>query len=330
MVIQVENLTKRYGTTVAVDGLSCSVDQGEIVGFLGPNGAGKSTTMRILTCFMPATSGSARVMDHDVFTESLDVRRCIGYMPEGVPLYPEMRVTEYLRFRAALKRVPVRERKKRIDSVLDRCGIADVRRKLIGQLSKGYRQRVGLADALVADPPVLILDEPTIGLDPNQIRSVRSLIRELGEKHTILLSTHILPEVEATCSRVLIINQGKVVYSRSVAEVREQEAEATAVKAEVRGPSQQVKGVLADVPGVTQVQLDGEEDGVACFTIHAKPKADVREEVFQRVSRNDWTLRELRRESISLEDIFVRITAGDAQDEGASVTTKDVETAKAD
>jgi len=315
LVIQVDNLTKRYGANVAVDGISFNVDRGEIVGFLGPNGAGKSTTMRMLTCFMPATSGNASVMGHDIFTQSHEVRRNVGYMPEGVPLYPEMRVVEYLRFRAKIKRVPLRERRKRVDEVMDRCSVADVRRKLIGQLSKGYRQRVGLADALVADPPVLILDEPTIGLDPNQIRTVRKLIRELGEKHTILLSTHILPEVEATCTRVLIINEGRIVYSRSLKEIETQEAGTAFVEAEVCGPAEQVRSVLADVPGVASVRSERTRDGAGVFTLGLEPGADVREEVFRRVARNGWTLRELHRRTLTLEDIFVRITARDTHEE---------------
>ena len=317
-VIEVSQLTKRYGNTIAVDDISFSVGQGEIVGFLGPNGAGKSTTMRILTCFMPATDGAATVMGHDTFRQSLDVRRCIGYMPEGVPLYPEMRVTEYLKFRAAIKGVPRGDRKQRVGEVLERCGVKEVRRKLIGQLSKGYRQRVGLADALVADPPILILDEPTIGLDPNQIRSVRNLIRELGEKHTILLSTHILPEVEATCSRVLVINQGRIVFTESLEAIRKQGAESASIKVEVRAPEKQARTVLTDIAGVETVKVDGQEDGVVLLTVKTRGGADVREEISQRMAKNGWALRELRRESVTLEDIFVRITAGENPQEATS------------
>lgn len=317
-VIEVSQLTKRYGNTIAVDDITFAVDQGEIVGFLGPNGAGKSTTMRILTCFMPASEGNASVMSFDTFRQSQDVRRSVGYMPEGVPLYPEMRVTEYLRFRSAIKGVPRRDRKQRVGEVIERCDISSVRRKLIGQLSKGYRQRVGLADALVADPPILILDEPTIGLDPNQIRSVRKLIRELGEKHTILLSTHILPEVEATCSRVLVINQGRIVFTESLEAIRKQGAEDAPIKVEVRGPEKQVQNVLTGITGVERVKCDGQEDDVVALTVKTKAGADVREEIFQRVAKNGWSLRELRREAVTLEDIFVRITAGDTPEETTS------------
>ncbi|MFM8364216.1 MAG: ABC transporter ATP-binding protein, partial [Verrucomicrobiota bacterium] len=209
-MIKVENLVKKFGATTAVDGIDFEVGKGEIVGFLGPNGAGKSTTMRMLAGFLPPTSGRATVAGFDVFTESLRAREHIGYMPENVPLYPDMRVGEFLRYRAALKGVPGRRLNERIGDVLELCGLADVRKKIIGRLSKGYRQRVGLADAMVHEPDLLILDEPTIGLDPNQIRLVRDLIRNLRRHHTILLSTHILPEVEALCSRVIIINKGRI------------------------------------------------------------------------------------------------------------------------
>src|SRR5690242_15609565 len=209
-MIQVDNVTKYFGPVLAVDHINFSVDKGEIVGYLGPNGAGKTTSLRILTSYLPATSGTARVAGHDVRTESMEVRRNIGYLPESVPLYPEMRVEEYLSYRAKLKGVDRKDRKNRIDYCLQRCRIREVRRRLIGTLSKGYRQRVGLADAMVHDPPILILDEPTVGLDPLQIRETLHLIQVLGESHTILLSTHILAEVEAVCERVIIINAGRI------------------------------------------------------------------------------------------------------------------------
>src|SRR5256884_790125 len=209
-MIKVENLTKRYAGVTAIDNISFEVGKGEIVGFLGPNGAGKSTTMRILSGFMPATTGRASVAGFDVFDQSLQARARLGYMPENVPLYTDMRVTEYLRYRAALKGVHHRRITERIGDVKELCGLKSVENKLIGALSKGFRQRVGLGDALVAEPDLLILDEPTIGLDPNQIRQVRELIKNLGEQHTILLSTHILPEVEMTCSRVIIIHKGRI------------------------------------------------------------------------------------------------------------------------
>jgi ABC-2 type transport system ATP-binding protein len=314
-MIQVEQLTKRYGSTVAVDGISFQVEQGEIVGFLGPNGAGKTTTMRILTCYLPATSGRVTIAGHEVFDDSLEVRRKIGYLPEGVPLYPEMRVREYLAYRARVKGVPERERRTRVGYVMGRCGVADVERTLIGSLSKGYRQRVGLADALVNDPPVLILDEPTLGLDPNQIRLVRDLIRDLGQKHTVLLSTHILPEVEMVCGRVIIIREGKLVFQETLDNIARQSAARAKVVVEARvGAAEAAKAsaVLGDVPGVVRVSVlaDGGSAWTA-FELDVQPGADVREEVGRRMVRNGWALRELRKEQPSLEDIFVRLTAKD-------------------
>ncbi|HMC64948.1 MAG TPA: ATP-binding cassette domain-containing protein, partial [Gemmataceae bacterium] len=232
-MIQVDNLSKFFGPIQAVDSISFRVAQGEIVGFLGPNGAGKTTTMRILTTYLPATSGIARVAGHDVMTESMDVRRNIGYLPESVPLYQEMRVEEYLHYRAKLKGVERKARQKRIDYCLDRCRIREVRRRLNGSLSKGYRQRVGLADAMIHDPAILILDEPTAGLDPLQIKDTLALIRELGERHTILLSTHILSEVEEVCRRVIIINAGRIGLDKNLAELS---TEAAVILLEVRGP----------------------------------------------------------------------------------------------
>src|SRR5438876_5381713 len=232
-MIQVDDLTKYFGPVLAVSHISFRVAQGEIVGFLGPNGAGKTTTIRILTSYLPATSGIARVANHDVMKESMDVRRAMGYLPESVPLYPEMRVEEYLLFRAKLKGVDRKARPSRLDYCLDRCRIREVRRRLIGTLSKGYRQRVGLADAMIQDPPILILDEPTAGLDPLQIRETLSLIKELGDQHTILLSTHILSEVEAVCERVIIINAGRIGFSQQMAEIESH----AIIQLEVRGPS---------------------------------------------------------------------------------------------
>ncbi len=312
-MIQVEQLTKRYGSTVAVDGISFEVEQGEVVGFLGPNGAGKTTTMRILTCFLPATAGRVAIAGREVFGESLEVRRNIGYLPEGVPLYPEMRVREYLAYRARIKEVPQRERRMRVEYVMDRCGVADAERKLIGSLSKGYRQRVGLADALVSDPPVLILDEPTIGLDPNQIRLVRDLIRDLGRKHTVLLSTHILPEVEMVCGRVIIIQNGKLVFQDTLANIARQSSGGAKVVVEARvGPAEAEKAAaaLGQVPGVLRVRTQSGAPWSA-FELEVASGADVREEVGRSMVQGGWALRELRKEQPSLEDIFVRLTAKD-------------------
>src|SRR5438309_4666151 len=234
-MISVDKLTKYFGPVLAVDRISFQVDKGEIVGFLGPNGAGKTTTMRILTTYLPATSGIAKVAGYDVMTQSLGVRRNIGYLPESVPLYPEMRVDEYIMFRAKLKGVGRKERLSRVEYCLDRCRLKEVRRRLIGTLSKGYRQRVGLADAMVHDPAILLLDEPTSGLDPMQIRETLALIKELGANHTVLLSTHILPEVEAICERVIIINGGRVGFSRTLADIESQ----AVILLETRGPGEQ-------------------------------------------------------------------------------------------
>ena len=307
-MIEVRQLVKRYGPTVAVDGISFEVERGEIVGFLGPNGAGKTTTLRILAGFMPATAGSARVAGHDVFSESLDVRRNIGYLPEGVPLYPEMRVQEYLTYRARVKGIRRRDRRNRVGHVMERCGVTEVRRKLIGSLSKGYRQRVGLAEALVHDPPVLILDEPTIGLDPNQIRHVRQLIRDLGEDHTVLLSTHILPEVEMVCQRVVILHNGRLVFQDSLEAITRQGADKTLVTAEVRAPADAATSALLDLPGVLDLRWE-EAGAFTRLELRVDPASDVREQVFQCAVRKGWTLRELRWDRPSLEDIFVRLTA---------------------
>jgi len=305
--IQVEHLTKIYGTTPAVDDLSFEVDRGEIVGFLGPNGAGKTTTMRILTGFIPATSGRARIAGHDVFSESLEARRCIGYVPEGMPLYPEMRVREYLDFRARIRGLSRRERRRRLDEMMDRCDIRDVRRQLIGSLSKGYRQRVGLAEVLVADPPVFILDEPTIGLDPNQIREVRRIIRDLGGKQTVLLSTHILAEVEMVCDRVLIIVNGRLAHAGPVREGRRAGARLSVV---VRGPRDRVQAVLREIEGVSAAtwREDGPE---GTLEVTVRNGHDVRGKVSRCIAENGWTLLEMHPEREGLEEMFIRLTTGE-------------------
>lgn len=306
-MIEVKNLVKKFHSNVAVDDISFSVGQGEIVGFLGPNGAGKTTTLRILTCFFPATSGTATVAGFDIFRDSLEIRKRIGYLPESLPLYPEMRVEEYLRYRAKLKRVPSPQVPKRVNEVMERCWITDHRRRIIGQLSKGYRQRVGLADVLVHNPPILILDEPTVGLDPNQIRETRKLIKELGEQHTVFLSTHILPEVEMICSRVIIINQGKLVAMDTSEGLRRRLQGGLMVRMEVRGPAEEIRSELAKLPGISRMD-HWENDGISQFSIMTENNLDIREDLFLLVSRKGWVLRELKREGASLEEIFVQIT----------------------
>jgi len=252
--IEVQNLVKEYGPRRAVDDVSFNVEKGEVVGFLGPNGAGKTTTLRILTCFMPATSGKARVAGYDIFTRSMDVRRRVGYLPENVPLYTEMRVVDYLWSRAGLKQVPFRERAGRIRRALDSARITDVADRVIGHLSKGYRQRVGLADVLTHDPEILILDEPTVGLDPNQVREARDLIKELGRERTILFSTHIIPWVEEVCQRALVIARGRIVAEGSVAELAGSLADHALVSVRSRAPFASTAAIVRAFPGAKAVE----------------------------------------------------------------------------
>ena len=306
-MIKVKNLTRLFGETVAVDRATFHVEEGQVVGFLGPNGAGKTTTLRILTCFLPATAGEATVNGHDVFWDSLAVRKSVGYLPETVPLYPEMRVAEFLNYRARLKGLSRSDRRRRVAEVLERCAIADVSRRLVGQLSRGYRQRVGIADALVGDPKVLIMDEPTVGLDPNQIRETRKLIKDLGRAHTILLSTHILPEVEMVCDSVIIIHQGAIAAQGNIAELRKQLSPGTGrLYLQVKGPADQVERSLGAIGGVRRV-VRHTEQGEESFILDTSA-ADVREEVFDRIARSGWKLLEMHTEMATLEDIFVRLT----------------------
>jgi gliding motility-associated transport system ATP-binding protein len=309
-MIKVENLTKRYAGQTAIQDLNFEVAQGEIMGFLGPNGAGKTTTMRILAGFMPPSSGRASVAGFDVFQQSLQARAHLGYMPENVPLYSDMRVTEYLNYRAALKTVPHRRIAERTGDVKELCGLKDVERKLIGTLSKGYRQRVGLADALLAEPDLLILDEPTIGLDPNQIRQVRELIKNLGKQHTILLSTHILPEVEMTCSRVIIIHKGRIEACDTPDNLLGKIRQAGGVELEAKVGKDNGVEELKKLPGVRDVVTDGEDDWKR-FSLRVESGTDVREEVFRLAIDRNWTVRELTQRRGTLEDVFVELTHPD-------------------
>ena len=324
VMIDIENLTKWYGRTLALDRASFRVLRGQIVGFLGPNGAGKSTTLRILTGFIPATSGRAAVAGRDVFTESLAVRASVGYMPENVPLYPEMRVEEYLKFRAALKGIPASNRRAAVDASIQRCWLADMRRRLVGQLSKGYRQRVGLAEALLGEPPVLILDEPTIGLDPTQIHEVERLIRALGEKHTILLSSHILPQVEKTCSHLVIIAEGRIAAAGSIEDLREGLGQQHRVVLEVRaadgsadGPNEMARA-LGQVGGVASV--DREDAGGGWWRLSVTPSGpgDVREALHRLVAGRGWHLREMHSQAPSLDDLWMRVVTGRSEGQPAS------------
>src|SRR3954463_10907443 len=309
-MIKVEHLTKRYAGHTAIKDLSFEVGKGEIMGFLGPNGAGKTTTMRILASFMPPTSGRASVAGFDIFEQSLQARAHLGYMPENVPLYNDMRVTEYLNYRAALKDVPHRRVAERVGDVKELCGLKEVENKEIGTLSKGYRQRVGLPDALVHEPDLLILDEPTSGLDPNQIRQVRELIRNLGKQHTILLSTHILSEVEMTCSRVIIINKGRIEACDTPENLLGEIRTAGGVTLEAKVGDENGAEQLKRIPGVRDVttSADGEWQ---TFALRVESGADVREEVFRLAADRRWSVRELSQRRATLEDVFVEITHAD-------------------
>jgi ABC-2 type transport system ATP-binding protein len=309
-MIEVAGLSKSFLDRRVVSDVTFNVGEGEILGFLGPNGAGKTTTMRMLTGFLPPSAGSVRIAGIDLGRKPLEVKRKIGYLPETVAPYPEMRVREYLRYRADLQGISRAEGKRNLPEVLERCLLEDVADQIVGNLSKGYRQRVGLASALIHRPPVLILDEPTVGLDPKQIIRIRALIKELGRDHTVLLSTHILPEVELICDRVVIIDGGRIVASGEPETLRGQLAGGTTLALEVRGPETEVVEALSKLPGVRAVR--GGQAGDGRMTVEADAGADVRESVFREISARGWVLLEMTPEKLSLEDIFVRITTRDA------------------
>ena len=310
-MIKVDNLTKRFGRHPAVTGATFAVEQGEVVGFLGPNGAGKTTTIRMLTGFLPPSSGSASIDGLDVNRHSLEARRRIGYLPESVPLYRDMRVREYLRFRGQLKGLGGNALRTRMDEVLELCGLRDVRRKMIRTLSKGFRQRVGLADALIHDPPLLILDEPTNGLDPNQIRAIRHLIKQLGQSHTILLSTHILSEVEMICDKIVIIDGGKVLASDTPANLISTMRTAGRISLELRADPENARkkiGSLDNVKKVTHERTRGDWDE---FSVLVESGTDTREHIANLVREEQWPLRSLYRQAETLEDVFVELTRKD-------------------
>jgi ABC-2 type transport system ATP-binding protein len=315
-MIEVINLTKRYARHRAVTGLTFSVQPGEIVGLLGPNGAGKSTIMRILSCYMPATSGTARVAGFDVFTEADEVRRHIGYMPENNPLHRDMRVRDYLKFRARLKGMTRTRSRERVDTVMVQCGLTDVAKRVIGHLSKGYQQRVGLADALVHEPDLIILDEPTAGLDPNQIRSVRQLIKELAGKHTVLLSTHILPEVEMTCHRVLILHQGRILADDTPRNLEKLMSHNGQIIAEIAAPLETLRELWEHVAEVEHFDVAPSDGDFVRCSLTPRAGVDLRPHIFKLVCEREWTLRELSHSRHSLEDIFVRVTRADREEEG--------------
>jgi ABC-2 type transport system ATP-binding protein len=312
-LIEVEDLTKSFGSVTAVDHVSFTVKKGEILGFLGPNGAGKTTTMRILTGFMPATSGTARVGGFDVFADSLEVRRRIGYLPEVPPVYPDMSVETYLDFVARIKNVPAERRGDRVADAMKKANIEDKRSELIKRLSRGYRQRVGLAQALVHDPDVIILDEPTVGLDPKQIIEVRHLIKGLAGTHTIILSTHILPEVSMTCDRVVIINKGRIVAVDTPQNLTTQLKGGQKIRLEVKAPEKDLRELLAQIPGASRVQVEPPRgDGHVLATVEAATGKDIRSQIAAKVVEKGWTLFELRGVSLSLEEIFLQLTTDDA------------------
>jgi ABC-2 type transport system ATP-binding protein len=307
-MIEVENITKSYGPTHALRGVSFKIDKGEIVGFLGPNGAGKSTTMKILTCFIPADSGRATVDGLDVFSESLEVRRKIGYLPESTPLYMEMPVVDFLKFVGGMRGIGGSHLRHRIGEVVRLAGLEGAVGKNIGELSKGYRQRVGLAQALIHEPDILILDEPTSGLDPNQIKEIRDLIKEIGREKTVILSTHILPEVTATCDRAIIISDGRVVASGTPQELTARGRGGQEVVACIRGPQADVEARLSAISGVNEVRATGSDSGVVRFEVRGGEGSGLSEQVFRTVVDNRWTLTELRQGQATLEQVFAELT----------------------
>jgi len=310
-MIEVKHLTKRYARHDAVRDISFSVARGEIVGFLGPNGAGKTTTLRMLTGYLPPTSGTATIADFDIFRQSIAARQKIGYMPENVPLYEDMRVREYLKFRAQLKGLNNTDTRRRVGDVIDTCGLENVRRKMIKTLSKGYRQRVGLADALVHDPELLILDEPTNGLDPNQIRQIRELIRHLGQTHTVLISTHILSEVEMICNRVIIIDGGKIKAADTPANLIAEMRAAGRIQVEIQADAEVVAGALGRLESVKKVTPETLEGEWTRYTLWVDSGTDSREHIAQLAAQYGWPLRSLFRHEATLEDVFVELTRRD-------------------
>jgi ABC-2 type transport system ATP-binding protein len=315
-MIEVANLTKRYAGVTAISNISFKVARGEIVGLLGPNGAGKSTTMRILACYLPASSGTVRVAGLDVFRDSKEVRRRIGYMPENNPLHFDMRVREYLKFRARLKGLSRRRSRERVDIVTEQCGLTDVTRRIIGHLSKGYRQRVGLADALVHEPELIILDEPTIGLDPNQIRSVRQLIKNLAGNHTVLISTHILPEVEMTCNRMVIMYEGKILAEGTSEDLLRLISGNSQVIAEIAAPLEHLHECWNQIPEIEHADVSPADGQYYRCALTPRNGLDLRPYIFEVVRANGWSIRELTRSRHSLEDIYVQVTRPEEEEEG--------------
>lgn len=314
-MIEVRNLTKYYGSKMAIEDVNFQVEKGEILGFLGPNAAGKTTTMRILTCYMPATKGTARVAGYDIFEDSLQVRRRIGYLPENPPLYTDMTVSSYLGFVSKIKGIEPAQREKKVEEVMERCNIAEVKDKVIGKLSKGYKQRVGLAQALIHDPEILILDEPTVGLDPKQIIEVRELIKSLGGDHTVVVSSHILPEVSMTCQRVVIINEGRVVAEDTPENLTAKLRGSESIYLEVAGPQREILQTLQGVKGILEVTTEA-KDGRSAFYLESELGEDIRKELSSLIVRKGWGLYEIRTRGMSLEEIFLHLTTKEEEVKG--------------
>jgi ABC-2 type transport system ATP-binding protein len=306
-LIEVENLTKYYGPQMAIEEVNFKVEKGEILGFLGPNAAGKTTTMRLLTCYMPATRGTAKVAGYDIFENSLEVRKRIGYLPENPPLYNDMSVSSYLEFVSKIKGIEPSQRGKRIQAVMERCSITEVKDKVIGRLSKGYQQRVGLAQALIHDPEIIILDEPTMGLDPKQIIEVRELIKGLGGDHTVVVSSHILPEVSMTCQRVVIINEGRVVAEDTPENLTAKLKGSESIYLEVEGPQEEVVKALKGMEGILEVKAEA-KDGRGSFYLESELRKDIRRELSSLIVGKGWGLYEIRSRGMSLEEIFLHLT----------------------
>ena len=306
-MIEVDNLTKYYGPQMAIEEVNFKVEKGEILGFLGPNAAGKTTTMRILTCYMPATRGTAKVAGYDIFENSLEVRKRIGYLPENPPLYNDMNVSSYLGFVSKIKGIEPSQREKRIQAVMERCSITEVKDTVIGRLSKGYQQRVGLAQALIHDPEIIILDEPTMGLDPKQIIEVRELIKGLGGDHTVVVSSHILPEVSMTCQRVVIINEGRVVAEDTPENLTAKLKGSESIYLEVEGPQEEVVKALKGMEGILEVKAEA-KDGRGGFYLESELRKDIRRELSSLIVGKGWGLYEIRSRGMSLEEIFLHLT----------------------
>jgi ABC-2 type transport system ATP-binding protein len=317
-MIEVENLSKRYGPTLAVSGVSFNVQKGEVLGFLGPNGAGKTTTMRVITGFFPPTSGKVRVAGYDVVDEPLEAKRRTGYLPETPPVYPDMTVVEYLAFVARVKGVSRRDLKGRLDDIVEKCAVGNVRNRQIGKLSKGYRQRVGLAQALIHNPDVLVLDEPTAGLDPKQIIETRELIKGLAGQHTVILSTHILPEVSKTCQRVVVINAGQIVAVGTPNELTRRLQGFETVLITVEGPAAAIIEKFQRVGGVNWVEPRESHDGRVTLEVHSEKEKDVRAELARATVESGWKLYELKTSGLSLEEIFLKLTTKDLSEEAAT------------